>query len=55
MSELTTIDGEPVKNHGWRVALAGVGINLATKRLEAQMALLSLLHAVGRDMMALTQ
>ena len=29
MSELTTIDGESVKNHGWRVALAGLGINLA--------------------------
>jgi OFA family oxalate/formate antiporter-like MFS transporter len=29
MSELTAIDGTPIKNLGWRVALAGLGINLA--------------------------
>jgi len=29
MSELTALDGTPIKNHGWRVAIAGLGINLA--------------------------
>ena len=29
MSELTAIDGTPIKNLGWRVVLAGLGINLA--------------------------
>ena len=27
--ELTKMDGQPAKNHGWRVAFAGLGINLA--------------------------
>ena len=29
MSELTALDGTPIKNHGWRVVFAGLGINLA--------------------------
>jgi len=29
MTELLTMDGQTVKNHGWRVAFAGMGINLA--------------------------
>lgn len=29
MSELVAIDGAPIKNHGWRVVFAGLGINLA--------------------------
>jgi len=29
MTEVTAVDGTRMKNHGWRVALAGMGINLA--------------------------
>ncbi len=29
MDELVTVDGQTVKSHGWRVAFAGMGINLA--------------------------
>ncbi len=29
MTELITEDGQTIKNHGWRVAFAGMGINLA--------------------------
>ncbi len=29
MSELTALDGTPIKNQGWRVVIAGLGINLA--------------------------
>jgi len=29
MSQAITVDGESIKNHGWRVTFAGMGINLA--------------------------